>query len=963
MSIVPIDDVLFNDNSEEREIRYDNCIFFLILNGTSIFFGLFYLYIFFMIPKYYNSSNNIPLFFSLFHLASNCLYFLIFFELYLYEPITLSISIKIITMFNPLIILCIYYWSACLTHNLYNIYYGNEHNMDKRFNTYKYILFILMIIFYIYTLLNINFNDSRISSKSFSFISNYNDSFIEVFYIFGFCIIIYILYQLYYVINKKPDFIVMEYQEPEELAEEKKKYFKSLVTRNIIYVSYFLLTFIPPNIIMLLKYVFNSNIKSYYIDVLVISLISFFGTFLFIIKLFDSLMYNLIINLLTFNRVYVYNIDSNNRNLQNTTTPFLAGNIEEVNRRNNKTNTAVYTNKIDFKNYINKNGSFSPRIETSLLPKSLGETRNYSEIVQNEKFEGEIKYKEMKSFNYIETKNSPKFIKETNEDIDSDNNDSLRLESYNNSKFGGNKSRNQDAILVENDNSENYSYNNKNNNCEDKKTNISSFNPSFSSLANRQLSMINKNVDDNKRYNTICLNQKFTKKIGSQIKVLKTINKNQIYKSFRGKDKLNNLKSSSSVRSNSITNAFNPKGGPYLGLHKSPKSNTKIRIDLSKDEIYNFASMNYHVEINENLLRMIAVSVSINECRLYDDLDIYKEYYKSTIPWKNKNFYTEKTQNKKYNDNNLPSWLSIKNDKRFTNIEFKIMAYCPFVFHHIRLMDKVSIDDVLASLDPNKNILKLKNMKVLGGRGNNSLFCTWDKKLILKTIDTSEKNILFDKMIIDYHCFMRESNSLLSRIYGLYKIELIDKGSVYVIVQRNMDDLPFETKLITFDFKGSTVDRQIIAKEDLALIREKLWEKYKNKVLKDMDLDIIGLKFILERVDRDKIISFINSDSSFLQNLEVTDYSLVVFVHKYREEDLEKNKKCKRIIRDKNRKYIFNFSIVDYLGTYNFMKKLEKKTKNFISVLKKSKDTNFSVSDPENYGKRFRKFTKTIIVD
>ena len=179
---------------------------------------------------------------------------------------------------------------------------------------------------------------------------------------------------------------------------------------------------------------------------------------------------------------------------------------------------------------------------------------------------------------------------------------------------------------------------------------------------------------DNKRYNTICLNQKFTKKIGSQIKVSKTNNKNQIYKSFRGKAKLNNLKSSSNVRSNSITSAFNPKRGPYLALHKSPKSNTKIRIDLSKDEIYNFASMNYHVEINENLLRMIAVSVSINECRLYDDLDIYKEYYKSTIPWKNKNFYTEKTQNKKYNDNNLPSWLSIKNDKRFTNIEFKIIC-------------------------------------------------------------------------------------------------------------------------------------------------------------------------------------------------------------------------------------------------------------------------------------------------
>jgi hypothetical protein len=210
---------------------------------------------------------------------------------------------------------------------------------------------------------------------------------------------------------------------------------------------------------------------------------------------------------------------------------------------------------------------------------------------------------------------------------------------------------------------------------------------------------------------------------------------------------------------------------------------------------------------------------------------------------------------------------------------------------------------------------------------------------------------------------MKESKSILSRIYGIFRIELRDKGSINVIVQRNMNDLPLETKLLTFDFKGSTVDRQIIAKEDLALIREKLWEKYKNKVLKDMDLDIIGLKFILERADRDKIISFINSDSSFLQNLEVTDYSLVVFVHKYREEDLEKNKKCKRIIRDKNRKYIFNFSIVDYLGPYNFIKKSEKFTKSLFGYIKKSKDTNFSVLDPNNYGERFRKFIKKIILD
>ncbi len=373
--------------------------------------------------------------------------------------------------------------------------------------------------------------------------------------------------------------------------------------------------------------------------------------------------------------------------------------------------------------------------------------------------------------------------------------------------------------------------------------------------------------------------------------------------------------------------------------------------------------MNYHLEVNENLLRMIAISIAIDDCRIYDELDVYKKYYKLTIPWENKDFYTERTKNKKYNDSNIPKWLGINNDSRFTNIQFSIMAYCPFVFHHIRLIDKISIDDLLASLNPIKNIKKMKEQRVLGGRGNNSLFRTWDKKFILKTIDTNEKNIFFDQMIVDFHCFMRESRSILSRVYGLFKIDIRDKGAIYVIVQKNMDDLPFETKLLTFDFKGSTVDRQVITKEDCRLTKEKIWEKYKDKVLKDKDLNITGLKFILNFKDWKSITSIIDSDSSFLQNLKVTDYSLVVFVHKYREEDLEKNKGNKRVIKSKDNKYIFNFCIVDYLGPYNFIKKGEIIIKKFIGNIKKEVDTNFSVLDPDGYGIRFKKFIKRIILD
>ena len=135
-------------------------------------------------------------------------------------------------------------------------------------------------------------------------------------------------------------------------------------------------------------------------------------------------------------------------------------------------------------------------------------------------------------------------------------------------------------------------------------------------------------------------------------------------------------------------------------------------------------------------------------------------------------------------------------------------------------------------------------------------------------MDTTERRILVEKMIVDYHCLMKESVSLLSRIYGIFKIELKDKGSINVMIQRNMNDLPAQTKLLTFDFKGSTVDRQSISNDDIKLSKQELLNKYKNIVLKDLDLKIIGMNFVIDFNDWQKLMSVIDSDSMFLQNYD-----------------------------------------------------------------------------------------------
>ena len=127
-------------------------------------------------------------------------------------------------------------------------------------------------------------------------------------------------------------------------------------------------------------------------------------------------------------------------------------------------------------------------------------------------------------------------------------------------------------------------------------------------------------------------------------------------------------------------------------------------------------------------------------------------------------------------------------------------------------------------------------------------------------------------------------------------------------------------------------------------------------------MKIIDIKIELNHFDGSNILNSICNDSIFLQKYDITDYSLLIFVNKYNKKNLEKHLGNCRIMPAVDEKYIFNFSIIDYLGTFNLEKKGEKLMKDFVGVFRASKDTNFSVQNPQNYGIRFRKFAKNNII-
>jgi len=341
--------------------------------------------------------------------------------------------------------------------------------------------------------------------------------------------------------------------------------------------------------------------------------------------------------------------------------------------------------------------------------------------------------------------------------------------------------------------------------------------------------------------------------------------------------------------------------------------NTYLNLNIN-DHINSYDYLNSKLEFWENLSRMVAISIGLDEDRVYDRDINYMSKFASSLPWAEK-YYTNRSDFKEYNQKNIPDWMNIKFDPRFKTLKVKICKYMPLVFHHLRIIDKISIDKILEGLDPLKNLENIMSTKINGGRSDNPIIYTWNKLFILKTISKQEKNI-FEKMVKDYQMRLRDTKTLICRIYGLYKIKVADQYDSFVILMRNMCELPDDSRFFTFDLKGSSVDRSSFKERQKQFFKEgfkdEVEEEHKNLILKDNDFDWLKLNFSLSTKDAKNLVMAIENDAQFLSEYNITDYSLLVSLHRFAKEDYIKYFNC-RVMKSYDDKYLYNFSIIDFL--------------------------------------------------
>ena len=139
----------------------------------------------------------------------------------------------------------------------------------------------------------------------------------------------------------------------------------------------------------------------------------------------------------------------------------------------------------------------------------------------------------------------------------------------------------------------------------------------------------------------------------------------------------------------------------------------------------------------------------------------------------------------------------------------------------------------------------------------------------MKTITESEFKImvkLLQNKMVDY--FRTNNNSLICRIYGVYKISLqtgiIKNDEIYFILMKNVIGSFYDNLLCKYDLKGSRLNRKV------------QYENVDKNVLKDINFNEVEEIFLLNKSDSKKLLDIVEKDSNFLCSSGIMDYSLLV---------------------------------------------------------------------------------------
>ena len=208
------------------------------------------------------------------------------------------------------------------------------------------------------------------------------------------------------------------------------------------------------------------------------------------------------------------------------------------------------------------------------------------------------------------------------------------------------------------------------------------------------------------------------------------------------------------------------------------------------------------------------------------------------------------------------------------NAIFTIVEHSPSLFRDIRKKFGVSEDFLFNSLAPLHNIQAIHNFFTGSGKSSSFFFFSDNRFFVFKTLKDSEKKLLFEQSILEsyYEYIMKNPDSLLSRYYGIFTIQMPGMEELTCFITDNLYGKEYQKIKRIYDLKGSTQNRRVkLSKE------EEIGDvDTAHKVLKDLNFIDFQDRMRLSKTKKITLMSIIERDAQFLALNNLMDFSLLL---------------------------------------------------------------------------------------
>jgi hypothetical protein len=161
-------------------------------------------------------------------------------------------------------------------------------------------------------------------------------------------------------------------------------------------------------------------------------------------------------------------------------------------------------------------------------------------------------------------------------------------------------------------------------------------------------------------------------------------------------------------------------------------------------------------------------------------------------------------------------WITSVGSQKGMVQSYKFYDYAPIVFQRLRHRHGIKEENYMHSLGPEQILSSFFNNNYdslyelcSSGQSGSLFYYTHDKKYMLKTIPEREFDSLRDALPAYYKMMKQNTDSLISRFYGLHRVvwtDKDDKKQIRFLVVMNNVFKDFKVG-IRFDLKGSTAGR------------------------------------------------------------------------------------------------------------------------------------------------------------